>query len=124
MFARISPAWNQFWAKVLTGWTICIATKAKQGSVLIFSLEMGKEQLVDRLLGAEAGVDAWRLRTGEGLTDEDFERLSSAMGELAEAPIYIDDTGGLTVSDLRTKARRMHHQNPLAVIMVDYLQLM
>src|ERR1700689_3211819 len=80
MFARISPAWNQFWAKVLTGWTICIATKAKQGSVLIFSLEMGKEQLVDRLLAAEAGVDAWRLRTGEGLTDNDFERLSAAMG--------------------------------------------
>lgn len=101
-----------------------IATKAKQGAVLIFSLEMGKEQLVDRLLAAEAGVDAWRLRTGNGLTDEDFERLSAAMGELAEAPIYIDDAGGITVADLRTKARRMHHQHPLAVIMVDYLQLM
>lgn len=101
-----------------------IATTAKQGAVLLFSLEMGKEQLVDRLLAAEAGVDAWRLRTGEGLTDEDFERLSAAMGELAEAPIFIDDAGGLTVSDLRTKARRLHHQHPLAVIMVDYLQLM
>lgn len=101
-----------------------IATKAKQGSVLLFSLEMSKEQLVDRLLAAEAGVDAWKLRTGEGLTDQDFERLSAGMGELAEAPIFIDDTSGITVSDLRTKARRMHHQNPLAVIMVDYLQLM
>lgn len=101
-----------------------VATKAKQGAVLIFSLEMGKEQLVDRMLATEAGVDAWRLRTGEGLTDEDFERLSAAMGELAEAEIYIDDTGGLTVSDLRTKARRLHHQHPLAAIMVDYLQLM
>lgn len=101
-----------------------VATKAKQGSVLIFSLEMGKEQLVDRLLAAEAGVDAWKLRTGEGLTDKDFERLSAGMGELAEAPIFIDDTSGITVSDLRTKARRLHHQHPLAVIMVDYLQLM
>ncbi|HVS79024.1 MAG TPA: replicative DNA helicase [Candidatus Saccharimonadales bacterium] len=101
-----------------------IATKAKQGSVLIFSLEMSKEQLVDRLLAAEAGVEAWKLRTGEGLTDNDFERLSAAMGELAEAPIFIDDTSGITVSDLRTKARRLHHQHPLAAIMVDYLQLM
>lgn len=101
-----------------------IATEAKQGSVLYFSLEMSKEQLVDRLLAAEAGVDAWKLRTGEGLNDTDFERLSSAMGELAEAPIYIDDTSGITVSDLRTKARRLHHQHPLAAIMVDYLQLM
>jgi len=101
-----------------------IATKAKQGAVLIFSLEMGKEQLVDRLLAAEAGVDAWKLRTGEGLDDKDFERLSAAMGALAEANIFIDDTSGITVSDLRTKARRLHHQHPLAVIMVDYLQLM
>lgn len=101
-----------------------VATKAKQGSVLLFSLEMGKEQLVDRLLAAEANVEAWKLRTGEGLNDEDFERLSAAMGELAEAPIYIDDTSGITVSDMRTKARRLHHQHPLALIVVDYLQLM
>lgn len=101
-----------------------IATKANQGAVLYFSLEMPKEQLVDRLLGAEANVDAWKLRTGEGLTDEDFERISAAMGALAEAPIFIDDTSGITVSDLRTKARRLHHRYPLSVIMVDYLQLM
>ncbi len=101
-----------------------IAIKAKQGAVLIFSLEMSKEQLVDRLLAAEASVDAWSLRTGEGLNDDDFERISAAMGELAEAPIFIDDTSGITVSDLRTKARRLHHQHPLAAIMVDYLQLM
>lgn len=101
-----------------------VATKAKQGAVLIFSLEMGKEQLVDRLLAAEAGVDAWKLRTGEGLDDKDFERLSAGMGELAEAPIFIDDTSGITVSDMRTKARRLHHQHPLALIVVDYLQLM
>lgn len=101
-----------------------IATKAKQGSILYFSLEMSKEQLVDRLLAAEAGVDAWKLRTGEGLTDRDFEKLSAGMGQLAEAPIYIDDTSGITVGDLRTKARRLHHQHPIAAIMVDYLQLM
>src|SRR3989344_3358798 len=100
-----------------------IATKAKKGSVLIFSLEMSKEQLVDRLLAAEANVSAWSIRTGEGLSDEDFERISAAMGELAEADIFIDDTAGITVSDLRTKARRLHHQHPLAAIMVDYLQL-
>lgn len=101
-----------------------VATKAKQGAVLIFALEMSKEQLVDRLLAAEAGVNAWALRTGEGLTDDDFERISAAMGELAEANIFIDDTSGITVSDLRTKARRLHHKQPLAAIMVDYLQLM
>ncbi len=95
-----------------------------KGAVMIFSLEMGKEQLVDRLLGAEAGVDVWKLRTGEGLTDEDFERLSAAMGALAEAPIFIDDTSGMTVSDLRTRARRLHHEHPLSVIIVDYIQLM
>src|SRR3990167_3646572 len=71
-----------------------IATKTEQGTVLYFSLEMSKEQLVDRLLAAEAGVDAWKLRTGDGLTDSDFEKLSAAMGELAEAPIFIDDTSG------------------------------
>jgi replicative DNA helicase len=109
---------------IMLNMALDIATKAKQGSVLYFSLEMSKEQLVDRLLAAEARVDAWKLRTGEGLTDDDFERLSAAMGELAEAPIYIDDTSGITVSDLRTKARRLHHQHPLAAIMVDYLQLM
>jgi replicative DNA helicase len=109
---------------IMLNMALDIATKAKQGSVLYFSLEMSKEQLVDRLLAAEARVDAWKLRTGEGLNDDDFERLSAAMGELAEAPIFIDDTSGITVSDLRTKARRLHHQHPLAVIMVDYLQLM
>lgn len=102
-----------------------IATHEKEkGAVLVFSLEMGREQLADRLLAAEAGVDSWKLRTGEGLSDEDFERLSGAMGALAEAKLFIDDTSGMTVSDLRTRARRLHHENPLAVIIVDYLQLM
>lgn len=99
-----------------------IATKAKE-SVLIFSLEMSKEQLVDRLLSMESGVDAWALRTGN-LTDSDFEKLGEAMGTLSEAKIYIDDTPGITVSDLRTKARREAHNQNLGLIIVDYLQLM
>jgi replicative DNA helicase len=99
-----------------------VATKAKE-PVLIFSLEMSKEQLVDRLLAMESGVDAWALRTGN-LTDNDFERLGEAMGTLSEAKIYIDDTPGITVSDLRTKARREAHNQKLGLIVVDYLQLM
>ncbi len=99
-----------------------IATEAKE-SVLIFSLEMSKEQLVDRLLSMESGVDAWALRTGK-LTDNDFEKLGEAMGALSEAKIYIDDSPGITVSDLRTKARREAHTQKLGVIIVDYLQLM
>jgi replicative DNA helicase len=99
-----------------------IATQAKE-SVLVFSLEMSKEQLVDRLLAMESGVDAWALRTGK-LTDNDFERLGEAMGTLSEAKIYIDDTPGITVSDLRTKARREAHTQKLGLIIVDYLQLM
>lgn len=99
-----------------------VATLAKE-PVLIFSLEMSKEQLVDRLLSTESGVDAWALRTGN-LTDSDFEKIGHAMGALGEAPIYIDDTPGITVSDLRTKARREAHQHPLGLIIVDYLQLM
>lgn len=99
-----------------------VATKAGE-SVLLFSLEMSKEQLVDRMLAMESGVDAWALRTGN-LSDQDFEKISHAMGTLSEAQIYIDDTPGITVSDMRTKARRESHKHPLGLIIVDYLQLM
>lgn len=99
-----------------------VATKEKQ-PVLVFSLEMSKEQLVDRMLADAAGVDAWNIRTGN-LNDEDFEKLSGAMGELAEAPIFIDDTPGMTVLEMRTKARRLAHGQPLGLVIVDYLQLM
>lgn len=99
-----------------------IASKEKQ-PVLVFSLEMSKEQLVDRMLADAAGVDAWNIRTGN-LSDDDFEKLSTAMGEMAEAPIYIDDTPGVTVLEMRTKARRQAHNHPLGLIIVDYLQLM
>lgn len=99
-----------------------IAVEAKE-PVLIFSLEMSKEQLVDRLLSIESGVDAWALRTGN-LTDNDFEKIGHAMGALSEAQMYIDDTPSITISDLRTKARRESHNRPLGLIIVDYLQLM
>ncbi len=99
-----------------------VAVRSKE-PVLIFSLEMSKEQLVDRLLSMESGVDAWALRTGN-LSDADFEKLGEAMGTLSEAPIYIDDTPGITISDMRTKARREAHQHKLGLIIVDYLQLM
>lgn len=99
-----------------------IATVAKQ-PVLFFSLEMSKEQLVDRMLADASGVDAWNIRTGN-LSDDDFSKLSEAMGEMAEAPIFIDDTPGLSVLEMRTKARRAAHEQPLGLIIVDYLQLM
>ena len=99
-----------------------VATKGNQ-AVLVFSLEMSKEQLVDRLLAAEAGIDAWNIRTGN-LSDQDFEKLGQAMGTLSEAQIFIDDTPGISVLEMRTKARREQHQRPLGLIVVDYLQLM
>lgn len=99
-----------------------VALKEKQ-PVLIFSLEMSKEQLVDRLLSAESGIDAWNLRTGN-LTDADFDKLNVAMGNLSEAPIYIDDTPSITALEMRTKARREQHQHTLGLVVVDYLQLM
>jgi len=99
-----------------------VATIAKQ-PVLFFSLEMGKEQLVDRMLADASGIDSWNIRTGN-LSDDDFAKLSEAMGEMAEAPIFIDDTPGLSVLEMRTKARRKNHEGQLGLIIVDYLQLM
>jgi replicative DNA helicase len=87
-----------------------------------FSLEMSKEELVDRLLVAQADIDAWKLKTGR-LDDEDFTKLSEAMGELAEAPLFIDDTPGQTVLEMRTKARRLLAEKDLKLLIVDYLQL-
>lgn len=93
----------------------------------IFSLEMGSDQLVDRMLAAQAGVDLWRLRTGK-LSSEgennDFERLSDAMGVLAQAPIFIDDSGSLNIMEMRTMARRLQAEHNLGLIIIDYLQLM
>lgn len=98
-----------------------IATQDKR-PVAIFSLEMSKEELVDRFLVSQADVDAWRLKTGK-LSEEDFTKLSDAMGQLAEAPIFIDDTPGLNLAEMRSKARRLHMEHGLGLIIVDYLQL-
>lgn len=88
----------------------------------IFSLEMSKEELVDRLLISQANIDAWKLKTGR-LSEEDFEKLSEAMGELAEAPIYIDDTPGISISEMRSKARRLQLEHGMKLLIVDYMQL-
>jgi len=88
----------------------------------IFSLEMSKEELVDRLLVAQADIDAWKLKTGK-LSDDDFTRLSEAMGELAEAPLFIDDTPGMNILEMRTKARRLQVEQGVKFLIVDYLQL-
>ncbi|MEI6510584.1 MAG: replicative DNA helicase, partial [Candidatus Uhrbacteria bacterium] len=91
----------------------------------VFSLEMSKEQLVDRMICAEAGVDLWKMRTGRlSDRDEDFPRIGHALGVLSEAPIFIDDSPTLTVMELRTKARRMQAEHGLGLIIIDYLQLM
>lgn len=92
-------------------------------AVGIFSLEMSKDQLVDRLLVAEGGIDSWKLRTGN-LSDDDFPRVGYAMGVLSEAPIFIDDSPTLNPMELRAKARRIQAEHNLGLIIVDYLQLM
>ncbi len=101
-----------------------VAVKTKQ-PVGIFSLEMSKEQLVDRLLVAQADVDLWKMRTGRLKDDEDFQRIGHAMGMLAEAPIFIDDSASANIMELRTKARRLQAEHKgLGLIIIDYLQLM
>ncbi|MBD3300710.1 MAG: replicative DNA helicase [Candidatus Moranbacteria bacterium] len=95
--------------------------------VAMFSLEMSKDQLVDRMLSSEAEVDLWKLRTGK-LSDKgeysDFQRLADAMGYLSEAQIYIDDSGSANIMQVRAMARRLHAEQELGLIVVDYLQLM
>ena len=87
-----------------------------------FSLEMSVEELVDRLSVNVADIDAWRLKTGK-LNEDEFTKLSTAYGILAEAPIYIDDTPALSILEMRTKARRLQVEHGLDLIIVDYLQL-
>ncbi|MBI2589529.1 replicative DNA helicase [Candidatus Berkelbacteria bacterium] len=88
-----------------------------------FSLEQSKDQLVDRLIAGEAGVDSWKLRTGN-LANEDFDQLNYAMGVLADAPLFIDDQPNMTVMEVRTKARRLQLEHGVGMIVIDYLQLM
>ena len=98
-----------------------VAVKAKE-NVAIFSLEMGAEQLVMRMLCAEGNINAQNLRTGD-LTDEDWRKLTMAMGSLSNAGIYIDDTPGIKVGEIRSKCRRLAQEHGLGMILIDYLQL-
>ncbi|MGD9129014.1 MAG: replicative DNA helicase [Candidatus Woesebacteria bacterium] len=96
-----------------------VQAKKKVG---FFSLEMSREELVDRLLVGQADIDAWKLKTGR-LDQQDFLKLSDAMGVLAEAELYIDDTPGLSIFEMRTKARRLMSEYNVDLLVVDYLQL-
>lgn len=96
----------------------------KNTPVAVFSLEMSKEQLVQRLLCAEAEIDAQRIRTGHMQMD-DWTKLSTAMARLAPAAMYIDDTPAISVMEVRSKARKLKYERPnLGMILIDYLQLM
>ena len=98
-----------------------VAVKARE-NVAIFSLEMGADQLVMRMLCAEGNIDAQRLRTG-ALETEDWSKLTMAMGSLSNSGIYIDDSPGVRMTDIRAKCRRLAKENGLGMILIDYLQL-
>lgn len=90
----------------------------------MFSLEMSSQQLVDRMVAAESKVNSWSLRTGKGLTAEDYEKIRDAYDRLSKAPIFIDDKAGNTILNMRAVARRLKREHGLGLIVVDYLQLM
>lgn len=98
-----------------------VGTKTAE-NVAIFSLEMGAEQLVMRMLCAEGNINAQNLRTGS-LTDEDWGKLTMAMGSLSNTGIFIDDTPGIRIGDIRSKCRRLKQEHGLGMILIDYLQL-
>jgi len=100
------------------------ASLEHKASVGIFTLEMSDQQLVDRMLAAEAGVDSWKLRTGKLSNDSEFEAVQSAMGRLSEASIHIDDQPGNNILKVRSAARRLKNEHGLDLLIVDYLQLM
>ncbi len=104
-----------------------VAVRSKR-PVGIFSLEMSKEQLVDRMICAEANVDLWKMRTGrlsDRPGDDDFPRIAHALGTLSEAPVFIDDSANANIMEIRTKVRRLQKEHgQLGLIVVDYLQLM
>jgi replicative DNA helicase len=99
------------------------AAVQKHVPVALFNLEMSKDQLVNRMLCSEVMVDSHKMRTGR-LDDEDWNKIAKALGPLSEAPIYIDDTPGLTVMDIRAKCRRLKLEKKLGLVVIDYLQLM
>ena len=92
-------------------------------SIGVFSLEMSKEQLVDRMFASRLAVDSWKLQKGK-LDDTDFQKMGPVMDELSAAPIYIDDTVDSSIPELRAKVRRLQMEHGLDLVIVDYLQLM
>ncbi|MBR3236285.1 replicative DNA helicase [Candidatus Saccharibacteria bacterium] len=98
-----------------------IASINKKG-VLFFSMEMAANEIIDRMISDVSGVNNWNIRTGN-LSDEEFQKIGDALGEMDEIPIYIDDTSSMTIVELRNKARRAMHDHDIGVIIVDYLQL-
>ena len=98
-----------------------VAARAKK-TVAIFSLEMAASQLVQRMISSEGNIDGYKLRTGQ-MDENDWKKLTMAMTTLSEAPIYIDDTPGITVYDIRAKARKLKAEAGLGLILIDYLQL-
>ena len=109
-------------SSLLNDFALNAATRQQQ-PVVIFSLEMSKEELVQRFLASEAKVDSQRLRKGS-LQEQDWSRLSAALGRLAEAPIYIDDSANISMMEMRAKCRRLKSRHGLGLVIVDYLQLM
>lgn len=110
-----------------TAFTLNIAQNVgvrQHKTVAFFSLEMSQEQLVQRLLCQIAHIDSQKLRTGQLNSDEEWTRLTDACDKLYESPIYIDDTPGISVAEMRSKARRLKSEHGLDLIIVDYLQLM
>lgn len=100
-------------------------TAIKHGTpVGIFSLEMSSQQLVDRMLAAEAKVDAWKLRTGKIDSDQDFERIRDGMERLSKAPVFIDDQPASNALIMRSVARRLKREHGIGLLVIDYLQLM
>ena len=91
-------------------------------TVLFFSMEMAKAEIIDRMIAPVAGVDAWDIRTGN-ISDDDFSKIGDALGDMSDIPILIDDTSSMTILELRNKARRAAHDHDLGLIIVDYLQL-
>jgi len=91
--------------------------------VLFFSMEMAKNEIVDRMVSDVSGVNNWKIRTGN-ISDEEFAKISDAFEEMSEIPLYIDDSSSMTILELRNKARRAAHDHDIGLIILDYLQLL
>ncbi len=96
--------------------------KYNNKGVLFFSMEMAANEIIERIISDVSGVDNWRIRTGN-ITDEEYSRVTDAMGELDDLPLYIDDTSSMNIMELRNKARRAMHDHDIGIIIIDYLQL-